>query len=175
MDLGLFLLHGIVGLFFVGHGAQKLFGAFGGHGIEGTAGYFDSIGLKPGRLHATAAGFSELLGGALLALGLFIPFAAVLIVATMVAATVTVHRGNGPFVTENGWELPVTYAAIAIALAGVGAGEWSLDHAFGLDLDGTGWALGALAAGLLGGLGAVAQGRLASRSAPAGGAQASST
>jgi len=161
MDLGLFLLHAVVGLFFVGHGAQKLFGAFGGHGLEGTGGFFDSIGLKPGRVHATAAGLSEFVGGALLALGLFTPFAAALIVATMVAAMATVHRGKGPWNTDGGWELNATYAVVAVALAGVGAGAWSLDAALDLDLAGTGWALGALGVGLLGGLGAVAQGRLA--------------
>lgn len=163
MDLGPFMLHVVVGLFFVGHGAQKLFGSFGGHGLEGTAGFFESLGLKPGRLHATAAGFNEFVGGALLALGLFTPFAAALIVATMVAAIATAHRGKGPWATEGGWELNVTYAVAAVALAGAGAGDWSLDAAFDLDLVGTGWALGALGAGLLGGLGAVAQGRLAAR------------
>ncbi len=168
MDLGLFLLHAVVGLFLVGHGAQKLFGAFGGHGLEGTAGLFESLGLKPGRLHAGAAGFAELAGGTLLVLGLFVPFAAALIVATMVAATLTAHRGQGPWVTNNGWELPVSYAVVAIALAGAGAGEWSLDAAFGLDLAGTGWALGALGAGVVGGLGALLSGRAASGSAADG-------
>ena len=69
MDTGLAVLHILVGLLFVGHGAQKLFGVFGGSGLEGTAGMFDSIGLRPGWLHARAAGTAELLGGALLALG----------------------------------------------------------------------------------------------------------
>ncbi len=173
MDLGLFLLHAVVGLFFVGHGAQKLFGVFGGHGLEGTAGFFDSLGLRPGRVHATAAGLSELVGGALLALGLFTPFAAALIVATMVAAVITAHLGKGPWNTDGGWELNATYAVAAVALAGAGAGGWSLDAAFDLDLAGTGWALAALGAGLLGGLGAVTQGRLTTRHSSDAGAQAS--
>ncbi len=118
MDFGLFLLHAVVGLFFVGHGAQKLFGAFGGHGLEGTAGFFDSLGLRPGRLHARAAGVNELVGGALLALGLFVPFAATLIVATMVAAVITVHASKGPWNSDGGWELNATYAVAAVALAG---------------------------------------------------------
>ena len=163
MDFGLFVLHAAVGLFFIGHGAQKLFGAFGGHGLEGTGGFFESLGLRPGRMHATAAGLAEFAGGISLALGLFVPVGAALIVATMVAAIATVHAGNGPWVTENGWELNVTYALVAVALAGAGAGAWSLDNAFNLSLSGTEWAVGALAAGLLGGGGAVVSGRLASR------------
>lgn len=173
MDFSLFVLHFVVGLFFVGHGAQKLFGSFGGYGIEGTGGFFESLGLKPGRVHATAAGLNEFVGGALLALGLFTPFAAALIVATMVAAVATAHRGKGPWNSDGGWELNATYVVVAVALAGVGAGGWSLDAAFDLDLTGTGWALGALGAGLLGGLGAVAQGRLAHRRGDDTGAQAS--
>lgn len=164
MDLGLFVLHAAVGLFFVGHGAQKLFGAFGGHGLAGTAGFFESLGLRPGRAHATAAGVAEFGGGLLLVLGLLVPLAAALIVATMLAAVLTAHAGKGPWATDGGWELNVTYAVAAVALAGAGAGAWSLDSALGLDLTGAGWALGALAAGLAGGAGAVVSGRLASRS-----------
>ncbi len=163
MDFGLFVLHAAVGLFFIGHGAQKLFGAFGGHGLAGTAGVFESLGLRPGRGHATAAGLAEFTGGILLALGFLVPVAAALIVATMVAAVVTAHAGKGPWATEGGWELNVTYAVAAVALAGAGAGAWSLDNAFDLDLSGTEWAVGALAAGLLGGAGAVISGRLSSR------------
>lgn len=163
MDFGLFLLHAVVGLFFVGPGAQKLFGAFGGHGLAGTAGFFESLGLRPGRLHATAAGVAELVGGALLVLGLLVPVAAALIVATMVAAVATAHAGKGPWATEGGWELNATYAVVAVALAGAGAGAWSLDHVLDLNVSGTEWAAGALAAGLLGGAGAVLTGRAASR------------
>jgi len=173
MDFGLLMLHAVIGLLFVGHGGQKLFGVFGGHGLDGTAGFFESLGLRPGRFHAVAAGLSELVGGALLALGLLVPLAAALIVATMVAAAVTAHRGKGPWATDGGWELNAAYAVAAVALASVGAGEWSLDAALGLDLAGAGWGVAALGAGLAGGLGAVVSGRLASR---AGGdaAQASS-
>jgi putative oxidoreductase len=88
-----------------------------------------------------------------------VPLAAVLIVATMVAAIWTVHLPNGPFAQDSGYELNVIYIAIAVALAGAGAGEWSLDHAFGLDLAGTGWAVGVLAAGLVGGVTTVLIGR----------------
>jgi putative oxidoreductase len=89
----------------------------------------------------------------------------VLIIATMVAAVITVHLKNGPWNTENGWELNALYATIAFAVAGVGAGEISLDYALDLDLNGIGWAVGALAAGAAGGVGAVLVGRAAGESA----------
>src|SRR3954470_1308770 len=100
MDLALLVLRIVVGGLFVGHGAQKLFGAFGGHGLAGTAGFFENIGLRPGMLHARAAGAAELVGGLLLALGLFTPFGAAALIATMVAAIVTVHYAKGVWVTE---------------------------------------------------------------------------
>jgi putative oxidoreductase len=163
MDAGLAVLHIVVGLLFVGHGAQKLFGVFGGHGLEGTAGFFESLGFRPGRFHAFAAGFNEFAGGALLALGLLVPVASALIIATMVAASLTAHRGKGIWNQDSGFELPLVYGAVAFALTAVGAGDVSLDSALGLDVSGLGWALAALGAGLLGGLGAVASGRLTQR------------
>jgi putative oxidoreductase len=163
MELGLLVLRLVVGLLFVGHGAQKLFGAFGGHGIEGTGGFFESIGLTPGRLHARAAGFNELAGGALLALGLFTPLGAALLIATMVAAIVTVHWQKGVWSTDGGYEYNLVLMASAFALASVGAGPWSLDDALGLNLSGTGWGVAALAAGALGGSAAVAAGRSGNR------------
>jgi putative oxidoreductase len=160
MNFALLVLHVAVGAYFAAHGAQKLFGSFGGAGLEGTSGFFEqNLGLHPGRLHATAAGVNELVGGILIALGLLVPLGAVLIVATMVAAILLVHRPNGPFAQDNGYELNLVYIAIAVALAGAGAGQWSLDHALGLDLTGTGWAVGVLVAGVLGGLATVAMGR----------------
>ena len=160
MDTGLAVLHIVVGLLFVGHGAQKLFGVFGGHGLEGTAGFFESLGLRPGRFHAFAAGFNEFAGGVLLALGLLVPVAAALLIATMLAASLTAHWGKGIWNQDGGIELPLVYGTIAFALSAVGAGSASLDSALGLDVHGLGWALAALGAGLLGGLGAVASGRL---------------
>ena len=160
MNFALLVLHVVVGAYFAAHGAQKLFGSFGGHGLEGTSGFFeDTLGLRPGRFHATAAGVNEFVGGILIALGLLVPLGALLIVATMVAAIQTAHLGKGAFSQDGGWELNVVYIAIAVALAGAGAGEWSLDYALGLDLTGTGWAVGVLAAGLVGGLATVAIGR----------------
>jgi putative oxidoreductase len=159
MDLALLVLRLVVGLLFVGHGAQKLFGAFGGGGLEGTAGMFDNIGLRPGWLHARAAGTAEFLGGALIALGLFTPFAAAALVAVMTAAIITVHARNGIWNTNQGYEFNLVLIAAVFALAGIGAGGWSLDNAFSFDLHGVIWALGALAAGIIGGVGTVLAGR----------------
>jgi putative oxidoreductase len=160
MDIALLVLRIVVGLGFAAHGAQKLFGWFGGHGIDGTAGFFDQIGLRPARAHAYAAGVTEFAGGLLIAVGLGVPFAAAALIAVMTAAILTVHLSNGFFAADNGYEYNLELAAAVFALAGVGAGEWALDAAFGLDLAGTAWALGALAAGILGGVAAVLSGRM---------------
>jgi putative oxidoreductase len=159
MDLALFALRVVVGLLFVGHGAQKLFGAFGGGGLDGTAGMFDNIGLRPGWLHARAAGTAEFAGGLLIALGLFTPFAAAVLIAVMTAAVITVHAPNGIWNTNQGYEFNLVMAAVVFALAGIGAGAWSLDNAFGFDLNGAGWAIGALVVGVIGGIGTVLSGR----------------
>jgi putative oxidoreductase len=166
MDLALLALRVVVGLLFAGHGAQKLFGYFGGGGLEGTAGMFDQIGLRPGWLHARAAGTGEFLGGLLIALGLFTPFAAAVLIGVMTAAVFTVHRPNGIWNTNKGYEYNLVLATVVFALSGVGAGAWSLDNAFGFSLHGTGWALGALVVGLLGGAGAVISGRTVARHEP---------
>jgi len=160
MEATLFALHVVVGALFVGHGAQKLFGWFGGYGLEGTAGFMESLGFRPGRLHALASGAAELGGGILLALGLLVPLAAVLLTAVMLVAVFTVHRGKGPFNENGGWELNLVYILATLTLAGVGAGDWSLDAVLDLDLAGTEWALGAAGAGVLGAIGAFASTRL---------------
>src|SRR3954465_12721757 len=153
MDLALLVLRLVVGVLFAGHGAQKLFGAFGGGGLDGTASMFDNIGLRPGWLHARAAATAEFAGGALIALGLFTPFAAAVLIAVMTAAVITVHGSNGIWNTNQGYEFNLVMAAVVFALAGVGAGAWSLDNAFGFDLSGTTWAIGALVVGVAGGIG----------------------
>jgi putative oxidoreductase len=146
-----------------GHGAQKLFGWFGGHGLAGTAAFFDQLGLKPGHLHARAAGVLELGGGILLALGLLTPFGSMALIAVMTAAVITVHGRKGPWVTEGGFEYNAVIAAVAFALASAGAGAWSLDRALGLSDDGVVWGALALAGGILGGIAAVAYGRTRAR------------
>ena len=163
MNIALLALHVVVGVLFAGHGAQKLFGSFGGHGLEGTAGFFEQIGLRPGWLTARMAGASEFAGGVLIALGLFTPIAAALLIATMVAAVATVHFKNGPWVTEQGYEYNLVLIVALFALAATDAGRYGLDHAFGLAMGSTAWGLGALAAGLVGGFGAVAFGRMSAR------------
>lgn len=166
MDLALFALRLVVGVGFAAHGAQKLFGAFGGGGIEGTAGFFEQAGLRPGHLHARAAASAELFGGILIAIGLLTPLAAAALIAVMTAAVLTIHARNGFFNTNDGYEYNLVLAAAAFALAGIGAGNWSLDSALDLDLTGTGWALAALGAGVLGGLGAVVAGHMTIGSRP---------
>ncbi|HEX3735857.1 MAG TPA: DoxX family protein [Solirubrobacterales bacterium] len=160
MNLGLLILRLVVGVLFMGHGAQKLFGSFGGAGIDGTAAFFEQAGLRPGRLHAWSAGLAEFGGGLLLALGLLSPFAAAALIGVMTAAIITVHVKNGVWATAQGYEYNLVLIAVAVAVSGVGAGAWSLDNALNLDLAGTGWAVGALVAGVLGGVAAVLSGRM---------------
>src|SRR5437588_9784674 len=100
MKIARFLLRITIGGLFVGHGTQKLYGWFGGHGLDATAGFFEQIGLRPGRRHARAAGAAEALGGALLALGLATPAAAAALSGVMLTAVRTVHWSKGVWVTE---------------------------------------------------------------------------
>ncbi|HET6832742.1 MAG TPA: DoxX family protein [Acidimicrobiales bacterium] len=165
MELALLALRLVVGLTFAAHGAQKVFGLFGGGGISGTAAAFDQIGLHPTKVQAWVAGVAELAGGLLLAVGLLTPFPAAVLIGTMVAAVLTVHLRSGFFNTSNGYEYNLVLATAAFALAGTGPGDWSLDHALDIELAGTGWALAALGAGVLGGVGAVQIGRLLSERA----------
>ncbi len=106
------------------------------------------IGLKPGRRHATAAGAAEAGGGALLALGFLTPAAAAALIGVMSTAIRTVHLKNGPWATDNGFEYPLSLIAMLVALADIGPGDVSLDHAFGTEVKGPIVALLALAGGL---------------------------
>ena len=132
MDTGMLLARLVFGSLMAAHGAQKLFGWFGGYGIAGTGGFFESLGFRPGRLFAAAAGFTELTGGALLALGLLGPLGPAMIVAVMVVAIATVHWQHGVFAQNNGMELPLLYAVGAASLALGGFGAYSLDALLGL-------------------------------------------
>src|SRR6476661_360838 len=127
LDLGLLVVRVVFGLTYAAHGAQKLFGWFGGYGIAGTGGFLETLGFRPGRLFAFAAGFSELAGGLLIALGLFGPVGPALVVATMIVAAVTVHVAHGYFATKNGFEMTALYTAAAVALALTGPGLFSVD------------------------------------------------
>ena len=117
--LGLLVARVILGGYLGAHGAQKLFGSFGGRGLEGTAAGFEFIGLRPGKAAAAAAGASELGGGLLTATGIAYPLGPLMIMGTMAVASTT-HRKNGPFSTDRGYELPLTNLAAAAALLGAG-------------------------------------------------------
>jgi putative oxidoreductase len=149
MEVGLLVLRVVVGAFFVGHGAQKLFGWFGGHGLGGTGAAFEGMGLRPGRTMAAMAGTAEITGGVLLGIGLLTPLAAALLIAVMTLAIAIVHWRHGPWVAEGGWEYSVVLIAVAFAVTAVGPGKYSLDRALELDLAGVDWALIALGAGVV--------------------------
>lgn len=116
-----------VGVIFVAHGAQKLFGWFGGYGLQGTGEWMASIGLNPGYLMALLAGSAEFFGGIALILGLLVRPAAAALAVTMLVAILTVHSANGLFMSNNGYEFGLTLLAVSIALAVSGAGRGSID------------------------------------------------
>jgi putative oxidoreductase len=141
MDLGRTALRFVLGPLFVGHGTQKLFGWFGGHGLEGTGAFFEQLGLRPGKRQAASAGAAEAVGGALLTLGALTPVAAGLITGTMITAIRKVHAPKGPWVTDGGYEYNLTVIAAMLALAEAGPGRPSVDEAVFPRLKGNGWAL----------------------------------
>ncbi|MEW6991013.1 DoxX family protein [Colwelliaceae bacterium 6441] len=116
-----------VGIIFMAHGAQKLFGMFGGYGLDGTGGWMESIGLSPGFLMALLAGSGEFFGGLLIVLGLLTRPAAAVLAFTMVIAIFFVHFNNGLFMTNNGYEFGLALLAASVSLALSGAGKLSLD------------------------------------------------
>lgn len=126
MDTGLLIIRLVVGILFIGHGTQKLFGWFGGYGLKGTGGWLESIGLKPGVMMAFLAGAGELVGGLLFATGVFIWAGAALITITMLVATFTVHWKNGLWSAQNGFELNLVLIAAAIGVALIGPGAYTL-------------------------------------------------
>jgi putative oxidoreductase len=150
MDLGFLLLRLVVGLTLAAHGAQKLFGWFGGYGLENTGRFLEQMGFVPGRRHALTAGLGETGAGLLLAAGLFTPIAGAIVFAVMLVAGITAHAKAGFFVTSGGYEYNVVLAAAAISLAFSGAGAWSLDALLGLPLSGPAWGALAIALGLAG-------------------------
>ena len=116
------------GVIFAAHGAQKLFGSFGGYGLEGTGQWMASIGLEPGYLMALASGSVEFFGGIALLLGLLTRPSALLLAITMLVAIITVHLPNGLFLSNNGYEFGLALLAITVALAFNGGGKLSLDR-----------------------------------------------
>jgi putative oxidoreductase len=119
-----------VGIIFVAHGAQKLFGAFGGYGLEGTGQWMASIGLAPGYAMALLAGGAEFFGGLALVLGLLVRPAAAALAFAMAVAILAVHIGKGLFVSNNGYEYGLALLAVAVALLISGAGRVSIDRAW---------------------------------------------
>jgi putative oxidoreductase len=159
MSFGLLVLRVVVGGLFMAHGAQKLFGWFGGAGVPGVTAWFGHLGLRPARVHAVLAGLFESIGGALIAAGLLTPLGSLVLTATMVVAIITVHRGKGLWNDKGGCEFNAVLIAAVLAVAAAGPGDWSLDHALDLDISGSGWAIAAALAGIAGGALVVAASR----------------
>ncbi|GAA1137655.1 putative oxidoreductase [Kitasatospora gansuensis] len=148
-DLGLLALRAAVGGVLVAHGTQKLFGWFGGGGLEGTAGAMEHMGFEPGRQSAIAAGLGETGGGALLLAGLATPAAGSIVAGTM-AGAISVHAPGGFFATAGGYEYPAVLGTCGLALGVAGAGRYSLDHLVGHRFDGAALGLLAFVASALG-------------------------
>jgi putative oxidoreductase len=149
MDIGLLVVRALIGLILFGHGAQKLFGWFGGPGLPTAGKGMESLGYRPGTLFAFVAGATEAGGGLLLALGLLTPLAAAAIMGTMLNAALSVHVKNGFWATKGGYEYTLALGGVAAGLGFTGAGAYSLDHAAGWVLGGTAWGLSALALALV--------------------------
>ncbi len=145
-DFGLLVLRVGVGVTLMLHGYAKIF--LGGK-LTGTARWFESIGLRPGWAHARAAASTEIVCGGLFTLGFLTPLAAAGIISLMLVAGLTSHRGNGFYIYRpgEGWEYVMVLGITVFAVATIGPGDWSVDHAIGWDI--TGWS-GALLAGLIG-------------------------
>ncbi len=150
MKLGRLLARLVIGGMFIGHGTQKWLGWFGGPGIEKTTGMMEGLGLAPARANAHAASASETLGGIGIALGAFTPVSAAALIGTMVTAIRTVHWKNGFWSQGGGYEYNLTIIAALLLIVDGGPGPISLDNAFGIEETGTGIALAALAAGVIG-------------------------
>jgi putative oxidoreductase len=167
MSIGLLILRLVVGLTLAAHGAQKLFGWFGGYGLAGTGQFLEQLGFRPGRVHAAQAGIAEVVGGLFLAAGFLTPAAAAAVVAVMLVAAVSVHVKNGFFAPSGGYEYTLVLGGAALALAFTGPGALSLDQALGISWSGEIPGLATLAAGLIGG----AVPLLARKTAPASATQ----
>jgi putative oxidoreductase len=159
MGLFRFLARVTVGLLFVGHGTQKLFGWFGGGGPEGTGAFFEQVGLRPGKQHALSAGAAEAGGGLLFALGAATPLAAAAISGSMITAIKTVHWEKGIWTSAGGYEYNLVLLATVFGLTENGPGDWSVDAALGKSRWGTAWAFAALVAGAAGSAGVLASAR----------------
>ena len=149
MWIGLLIIRLVIGVLFIGHGCQKLFGWFGGGGPEGTGEMFAKVGLRPGTMTAVIGGCAEAIGGTLMLMGFLVPL--VIGIATVMAgAIIAVHRPNGLWNSKGGFEFPLLIACVVIALAFTGAGRISIDSAGHLGLRGVVWGLVAVGLTILG-------------------------
>ena len=132
LSIGLLLARVVIGLLMAAHGAQKLFGWFGGYGLRTTGEFFEKIGFHPGSAFAAAASIAEISSGLLLAFGFLGPIGPALMISVMIVAAMTVHWEHGLFASTNGIEVPLLYAATAFGLALTGFGQYSLDAWLGI-------------------------------------------
>ncbi len=133
-SIGFLILRVVVGLLLAGHGAQKLFGWFGGHGLAGTTGWLQSQGFKPARLWALLGAGGEFGGGLFLALGLLTPLAAIALFASMLMAVIKFHWKAGLWSTNNGYEYPLVLLFVSVFFGLAGGGDYSLDKLFNLTI-----------------------------------------
>lgn len=153
LSLGLLIARVAIGLLMAAHGAQKLWGWFGGYGLRGTGEFMVQLGFRSGNLFAAAAGATEITSGLLVALGFLGPIGPALMISVMTVAMVTVHWNNGVFAAKNGVELPLLYALSSVVFAVAGYGQYSIDALLGLSNPWPApitWSV--LAIGLVGGL-----------------------
>src|SRR5215210_2975452 len=132
LSIGLLLTRVVIGLVMAAHGAQKLFGWFGGYGLSKTGEFFAHLGFRPGRAFAAVASVTEITSGLLVALGLLGPIGPALMISVMIVAMITVHWEHGLFAGNNGIEVPLLYATVALGLGLIGYGSYSLDAWLGI-------------------------------------------
>jgi putative oxidoreductase len=132
LGLGLLLVRVVIGLVMAAHGTQKLFGWFGGYGLNKTGEFFVHLGFRPGRAFAATASLAEVTSGLLVALGFIGPVGPAIMISVMIVAMITVHWEHGLFASNNGIEVPLLYLAAALGLAMTGFGPYSLDNALGI-------------------------------------------
>jgi len=169
ISAGLLVARLVFGLIMSAHGAQKLFGWFGGYGLSATSNFLAQLGFRPARLFAAVASVAEIVAGLLIAFGLFGPVGPALMLSVMIVAGITVHWSKGFFAAANGIELPLLYATVGVVLAFTGPGLFSLDTVLGLEEL---WSPPAAAVALAIGVIAAVGNLVARRPAPSGSAQA---
>ena len=134
ISFGLLVVRVVVGLLLAGHGAQKLFGWFGGHGLTGTTGFLKSLGFKPAGFWALLGSLGEFAGGLLLVIGFLSPLGAIAIFASMLMAVLKFHWAKGLWATNGGFEYPLVLMLLGLVLGLVGPGSYSLDALLGIAL-----------------------------------------